>query len=116
MATNGVSTGENPDLQPNQQNVPRRVGPSLIQDPIPTRPDVGGGGSHLRGTAAEVQGSNTVSAIARPHEQVMSPSLGSGFGGAGGLQETSSSMAASYAVAGGDAGEDEIFGCGAIDV
>ena len=65
-------------LQPNQQNVSRRVGPSLTQDPIPTRPDVGGGLGHLRGTAAEVSGSSTVFATAKPHEQVMSPNLGSG--------------------------------------
>ena len=110
MATNGINDGENPGVsQPSPHNVPRRVGLSLTQETIHTRSDVGGGSGHLRDTAAEVLGSSTVPAIAMPHEQVMSPSLGTGtlgFQSASGLQETSSSMAASYAVAGGDAGED----------
>ena len=71
MAMNGINNDENPGLlQPQQQNVSRRVGTSLTQDSIPTRPDVGGGLGHLRGTAAEVPGSSAVSAIAKPHEQV----------------------------------------------
>ena len=112
MATNGTHDAGSPDMpQPNTPNVPRRVGLSLTQETIHTRSDVGGGVGHLR-SAAGVQGSSGVPATAMPHEQVMSPSLGTGilgFQSTSGLQEASSSMAASGAVAGCDAGEDEIM-------